>query len=60
MLGMTLSRDHAHKFIRLGRLIERADMVSRVVDVGVNLLKNDEANKQAGLLFRSASLDLYS
>ena len=50
MLGMTLSRDHAHKFIRLGRLIERADMVSRVVDVGVNLLKNDEANKQAGLL----------
>ena len=50
MLGMTLSRDHAHKFIRLGRLIERADMVSRVVDVGANILRDDTKNKQIGVL----------
>lgn len=50
MLGMTLSRDHAHKFIRLGRLIERADMVSRVIDVGAYILKSDRSDKQVGLL----------
>ncbi len=30
----TLSRDHAYRFIKLGHLLERADMITRVIDVG--------------------------
>lgn len=33
-LGGTLSRDHAYRFIHMGHLIERADMTTRVLDVG--------------------------
>ncbi len=35
MLLTTLSRDHAQRFTLLGHLIERCDMTTRVVDVGV-------------------------
>ncbi|GAB3275257.1 alpha-E domain-containing protein [Parahaliea aestuarii] len=42
MLQTTLSRDHAYRFTRLGHLIERCDMTTRVVDVGVmELLERD-------------------
>lgn len=34
MLATTLSRDHAHRFTKIGRLLERCDMTTRVVDVG--------------------------
>ena len=34
LLLSTLSRDHAYRFIKLGRLLECADMGTRVVDVG--------------------------
>lgn len=34
MMESTMPRDHAYRFIRLGRLIERADMTTRVIDVG--------------------------
>lgn len=30
----TLPRDHAYRFIKLGSLLERADMATRVIDVG--------------------------
>ena len=33
LLG-TLNRDHAYRFIKAGHLLERADMITRVVDVG--------------------------
>ena len=31
----TMSRDSAYKFLQLGRYLERADMTSRIVDVGM-------------------------
>lgn len=34
LLGSALSRDHTYRFIKLGRLLESADMTTRVVDVG--------------------------
>ena len=34
LLVGSLSRDHAYRFIHIGHLIERADMTSRVLDVG--------------------------
>ena len=33
-LSSTLNRDHAYRFIKLGHMLERADMVTRVIDVG--------------------------
>ena len=47
MLGMNLSRDHAHRFLRLGRLIERADMATRIIDITTrfeNNIKNQNSN----------------
>ncbi|WP_116367127.1 alpha-E domain-containing protein [Parahaliea mediterranea] len=42
MLQTTLSRDHAYRFTRLGHLLERSDMTTRVVDVGVmELMERD-------------------
>jgi uncharacterized alpha-E superfamily protein len=32
-LSGTMSHDHAYDFLRLGRMLERADMTSRIVDV---------------------------
>lgn len=34
LLGGCMSRDEAYSFIRLGRSVERADMTTRIVDVG--------------------------
>ncbi len=42
MLVSTLPRGHAYRFIKLGRLLERADMTTRVVDVGAAVLLGDE------------------
>jgi uncharacterized alpha-E superfamily protein len=33
LIASSVPRDHAYQFIRIGRLIERCDMTSRVVDV---------------------------
>ncbi|MEQ9208563.1 MAG: alpha-E domain-containing protein [Pseudomonadales bacterium] len=35
VIGSSLSHDHAYRFMRMGRNLERADMTSRVVDVAV-------------------------
>ncbi len=40
MLSMNLSRDHAHRFLSLGRLIERADMATRIIDITTRFEKN--------------------
>ena len=41
MLAGTMSHSSAYNFIRLGRNLERADMTTRIVDVGtVNLITN--------------------
>lgn len=36
VLRSTLCRDHSYRFIKLGQLLERADMTSRIVDVGAS------------------------
>ncbi len=38
MLAGTMSRDAGYTFIRMGRALERADMVTRIVDVGARKL----------------------
>jgi uncharacterized alpha-E superfamily protein len=42
MMMSTLPLGHAHRFITLGQLLERADMTTRVVDVGAAALLSDE------------------
>ena len=41
----TLCRDHAYRFIKLGHLLERADMTTRIIDVGAGGLRGDERNR---------------
>ncbi len=36
VLRSTLCRDHSHRFIRMGQFLERADMTTRIVDVGAS------------------------
>ena len=43
----TLCRDHAYRFIKLGHLLERADMTTRVIDVGAAALLGDERHHEA-------------
>jgi len=43
----TLCRDHAYRFIKLGHLLERADMTTRVIDVGAGALLGDERHHSA-------------
>jgi len=48
LLVGTLSHNHVHRFIRIGRNLERADMTTRIVDVGSsNLLPDLAAAKNA-------------
>jgi len=47
MLMSTLCRDHAYRFIKLGHLLERADMTTRVIDVGAGALLGNERLNQA-------------
>ena len=50
MLGMNLSRDHAHRFLSLGRLIERADMATRIIDITTRFEKNIKNQGSTSLL----------
>jgi uncharacterized alpha-E superfamily protein len=47
LLMSTLYRDHAYRFIKLGHLLERADMTTRVIDVGAGALLGDERLNKA-------------
>ena len=42
MVISTLTRGHAYRFIKLGHMLERADMTTRVIDVGVGALLGDQ------------------
>lgn len=55
LLLTTLSRDHAYRFIKLGHLIERADMTTRVIDVGSAAILERENHNAAidSLLWKS-------
>ncbi len=45
MVISTLPRGHAYRFIKLGHLLERADMTTRVIDVGAAALLGDERHR---------------
>ncbi len=45
ILTTTMSRDEAYTMLRLGRHIERADMVTRVLDVRAGLLLGDRSER---------------
>jgi uncharacterized alpha-E superfamily protein len=57
----TLCRDHAYRFIKLGQLLERADMATRIIDVGAADILGREGTQQAidhllwGTLLKSQS-----
>lgn len=44
-LSGAMSQDDAYRFIRLGRNIERADMTTRILDIGSTLLAEDRSDK---------------
>jgi uncharacterized alpha-E superfamily protein len=44
LLSSTLCRDHSYRFIKVGHLVERADMTTRVLDAGIGALMNEERN----------------
>lgn len=44
LMMSTLCRDHAYRFIKVGHLLERADMTTRVMDAHVGALMNEDRN----------------
>ena len=48
-LSGAMSHDHALSFIRLGRSIERADMTTRILDIGSVLLAEDRSDQMREL-----------
>jgi uncharacterized alpha-E superfamily protein len=66
VLRSTLCRDHSYRFIKLGQLLERADMTTRIIDVGASDFLEREGAAQGiehllwGTLLRSlAALGAY-
>ncbi|MGB1140061.1 MAG: alpha-E domain-containing protein [Halioglobus sp.] len=47
LLLTTLCRDHAYRFIKLGALLERADMTTRIIDVGAAALLADQRHQSS-------------
>lgn len=48
LIESSLSRDHAYRFMRMGRLIERADMTSRGVDVATATVRDKRSETEDG------------
>ena len=61
VLRSTLCRDHSYRFIKIGQLLERADMTTRIIDVGARDFRDKENAQHAiehllwGTLLRSLS-----
>ncbi|MFN2288087.1 MAG: alpha-E domain-containing protein [Chromatocurvus sp.] len=61
VLGSTLCRDHTYRFIKIGQLLERADMTTRIIDVGAADILDQEGTHKAidhllwGTLLKSLS-----
>ncbi|WP_164885276.1 alpha-E domain-containing protein [Geovibrio thiophilus] len=49
ILAGGLSRNHTHTFLHLGRLLERADTTSRIMDAGALLLSESSLKKMRSL-----------
>jgi len=47
LLMTTLRHDHAYRFINVGYLLERADMTTRIIDVGTSALLEEERHHTA-------------
>ncbi|TNF02372.1 MAG: alpha-E domain-containing protein [Gammaproteobacteria bacterium] len=61
LLMTTLCRDHPHRFIKLGHLMERADMTTRIVDVGAGaILERENSNPAEDTLLWSSMLQSLS
>ena len=61
LLMTTLCRDHPHRFIKLGHLIERADMTTRIIDVGAGaILGREDSNPAEDTLLWSTMLQSLS
>lgn len=61
VLRSTLCRDHTYRFVKIGQLLERADMTTRIIDVAAADMLNQEGAHQAidhllwGTLLKSLS-----
>jgi uncharacterized alpha-E superfamily protein len=44
LMMSTLCRDHVYRFVKIGQLLERADMTTRILDTGIGALMNEERN----------------
>jgi len=61
VLGSTICRDHTYRFMRTGQLLERADMSTRIIDVGAADILGMDGAQQAiehllwGTLLKSLS-----
>ncbi|MFT7286623.1 MAG: putative alpha-E superfamily protein [Halieaceae bacterium] len=61
VLRSTLCRDHTYRFIMIGQLLERADMTTRIIDVGASDFLDKEGTPHAiehllwGTLLKSLS-----
>jgi uncharacterized alpha-E superfamily protein len=60
MLSGTMNHDEVYQFVRLGRLLERANMSTRIIDVGSADLRNagDEALPYQNVLWMNILLSL--
>ncbi len=47
IMASTLCRDHAFRFIKVGLLVERADMTTRIIDIGAGALLVDDRLQSA-------------
>ena len=47
LMMSTLCRDHAYRFTKLGHLLERADMTTRIIDVGAAALLGEQRHHSA-------------
>lgn len=53
LLSGTMSHNHAYDFVLLGRNIERADMTSRIINIGAANLIPDEGEPEVVLAFEN-------
>ena len=61
LMASTLTRDHAYSFIKVGRLLECADMATRMVDVGAgDILDRDGSTSAFDPLLWGAMLQALS
>ena len=45
LIESSVSRNHTYRFLKIGQLIERSDMTSRVLDVSTSSILDEEKNK---------------